>query len=99
MNELEQTLFDILVGRCLIEIKRHYPAGTSKSATRKTIKDPMWLTSEEIDDAINDAYDKVSNKVSNDKVLAINLGSELDEVQAEVYLMEDNVKGEVYRRL
>lgn len=88
MNELEQTLFDILVNRCVILFRQQYPGDKH-----------LRFTKDQYADITDDLYDTVADRVCNDQVLAMNLGSDLDEVGEAVWTLEDNVKHEVGKRI
>lgn len=88
MNELEQQLYDILVNRCVILFRRYYPGDKH-----------FRFSGEQYADIVDDLYDEVSDEVANDQVLAMNLASDLDEVSEAVWMLEDNVKYEVGKRI
>ena len=84
MTELENTLQDILVGRCLIALAKYYPG--------------QKLRGEKLADAIDDIYENVATEVSNDDMLAMNLNVTTDEVGEAAWMLEDNVKFKVAKR-
>ena len=88
MNELEQALFDILVNRCVILFRRYYPGNQHFKFTR-----------DQYASITDDLYDEVADTICNDQVLAMNLGSDLDEVGEAVWMLEDNVKLAVGKRI
>ena len=87
MTEIDKELFDILVGRSLIHIARLYPNGTRS------------LTKDQLYDLAMSVYENVGDEVMNDWHLALNLGTNEEEVCSSVEVLGDNVVEEVVRRL
>ena len=87
MTELDKQLYDILLGRTRIRIVQLYPNGIRN------------LTKNEQYEIATDAYEYVADIIANDCYLALNLGTDLDEVGESLYMLQDNVIEEVVKHV